>query len=253
MNLDDLMSPGLSSGLSSHERWDICAELYYVLEAGGSQPLNLAPYAASFALFWRDVEEQVTPFQRSHGHSWRWHDEYQDPRNEAVLLLDILGYVPGDEVVSGLKGALTLADPKLRMFAAISLLRQGGVISPEVIGSIAECDETRLSFRRLLGEIQFGYLFPPELSAPEPEARAALVEWLAHPNEWECVPDEIELHGVIGGDVYVYAFRTDAGHWSSRAGRVAGISGRVVISDFQPAGSASAAEHAQRMLAISPR
>jgi len=250
MNLDDLIS---RCSLSPDERWDICAELYNVLEAGGSDPIDLAPYAGSFASFWRDVDEQVRPFQRRRGNSWRWHDEYQDPRNEAALLLDMLGYVPGKEVVAELTRALTLADPKLQMLAAISLLRQGQVISPGIIESIAECDETRRAFRDLLQEIGFGYLFPSEYLAQEPDARAAMVEWLVHPNQWECAPDEIELLGIVDRDVWVYGFRTDEGHWSSRNGRVAGISGRVVASDFKPVDSASPAEHAQRMLSISQR
>ena len=61
MNLDDLISRCTNS---PDERWDICAELYNALDAGSTEPIDLAPYSPSFALFWRDVDEQVRPFQR---------------------------------------------------------------------------------------------------------------------------------------------------------------------------------------------
>ena len=121
MDLDDLISRCTAS---PDDRWDICAELYNALEAGGQESIDLAPYALAFASFWRDVDEHVRPFQEESGHSWRWQDDYQDPRNEAGLLLDILGYVPGDVVVAELHHALTLSDPHLVMFAAVALLRQ---------------------------------------------------------------------------------------------------------------------------------
>ena len=121
MDLDDLISRFTAS---PDERWDICAQLYNALDSGGTEPIDLAPFAPSFAAFWRDIDDQLRPFQRPEGHSWRWQEDYQDPRNEAVLLLDILGYVPGAEVVAELRNALTLHDQRLVMFAAMSLLRQ---------------------------------------------------------------------------------------------------------------------------------
>ena len=247
MNLDDLISRCTNS---PDERWDICAELYNALDTGSTEPIDLAPYSPSFALFWRDVDDQVRPFQRDSGHSWRWLEEYQDPRNEAGLLLDILGYVPGPEVAEELRKALTLTDQRLVMFAALSLLRQGHALSPETIEGIAACDETRNMFQQLLTELRYGYLFPPQYSTPEALARSMLVSWLTHPNEWECAPDEIKLMGVIDDDVFVYQFRTDEGHWSSRDGWVAGIGGRATFSDFQAADSSNPEEHARRMLGL---
>jgi len=245
MNLDDLISRCTAF---PDDRWDICAELYNALETGGEQSIDLAPYALAFASFWRDVDEHVRPFQRDSGHSWRWQDEYQDPRNEASLLLDILGYVPGDVVITELRRALTLSDPRLVMFAAVSLLRQGQVLSPEVIEDIAACDETRNLFEQLLKELDYGFLFPPQYAAPEFAARSSLVMWLTGPSEWECAPDELELLDVIDGDIYVYRFRTEEGHWLSPQGWLGGIAGRATFSDFKPAECCSPEEHARRML-----
>lgn len=247
MNLDDLIA---RCAAAPDERWDICAELYNALDSGGAEPIDLAPYAPSFASFWRDVDEQVRPFQREAGHSWRWQDEYQDPRNEAGLLLDILGYVPGEEVIAELQKALTLSDCRLVMFAALSLLRQRQLLAPETIERIAECDETRGLFKQLLEELEFGFLFPPNYKDPESAARSAMVTWLTHPNEWECAPDEMDLIGIVDNDIFVYEFSTNHGHWSAEQGRVAGISGRETFSDFQASDSATAEEHARRMLGL---
>jgi hypothetical protein len=244
MNLDDLIS---RFSESPDERWDICAQLYNALDSGGTEPIDLAPFAPSFASFWRDIDDQVRPFQRTHGHSWRWREEYQDPRNEAVLLLDILGYVPGAEVVAELQSALTLHDQRLVMFAAMSLLRQRQALSPETISGIAACDETRNLFRGLLSEVDYAYLFPPEYTDPECLARSAMVEWLTNPTEWECAPDNIELMDIIGNDVFIYRFRVEATGWLPDEW-IAGIAGRLTYSDFQPATSATAEDHAARML-----
>lgn len=245
MDLDDLISRCTAS---PDDRWDICAELYNALEAGGQESIDLAPYALAFASFWRDVDEHVRPFQQESGHSWRWQDDYQDPRNEAGLLLDILGYVAGDVVVGELHHALTLSDPHLVMFAAVGLLRQRQVLSPETIERIAACDETRNLFRQLLTELDYGYLFPPEYSDPEHSARSAMVIWLTSPNNWECAPDDLELMDIVDGDIYVFRFRTQPGHPLSHYGWLAGIAGRETLSDFKSAGCQSAGEHAARML-----
>ena len=250
MNLDDLISRCTHS---PDDRWDICAELYNALDTGSAESVDLAPYALPFASFWRDVDEQLRPFQKDSGHSWRWVDDYQDPRNEAGLLLDILGYVPGKVVSVELRRALTLSDCRLVMFAALSLLRQGHVLSPDAIERIAACDETRIPFKQLLAGMDLSFLFPPAYDDPESIARSALVVWLTHPNEWECAPDEIELIGTVEDDVFVYQFRTHEGHWSSRVGLTVGISGRHTFSDFRAADSAPVEEHASRMLRTAGR
>jgi hypothetical protein len=250
MNLDDLIT---RFSAAPDERWDICAELYHALDAGGAGPIDLAPYASSFASFWRDVEEQVHPFQRESGHSWRWQDEYQDPRNEAALLLDILGYVPGTEVTDELQAALSLSDCRLAMFAAVSLLRQGHVLPPDPVERIAACDETRSAFRELLDEVGYGFLFPSAYQSPESAARCAMVTWLTSPEGWECAPDTMNLIDIVEDDIFVFEFCTDEGHWSASEGMVAGIAGRETFSDFKPANSATPKEHAWRMLGRADR
>ena len=98
------------------------------------------------------------------------------------------GYVPGPEVAEELRNGLTLTDQRLAMFAALSLLRQGHAISPETIDGIAACDETRNMFQQLLGELKYGYLFPPQYATPEALARSTLVSWLTHPNSGNALP-----------------------------------------------------------------
>jgi hypothetical protein len=163
------------------------------------------------------------------------------------LLLDILGYVPGPDVVAELNNALTLDDQRLGMFAAMSLLRQRQPLSPETVSSIAACDETRNVFRSLLAEVDYGYLFPPEYADSESLARSSMVEWLTNPTEWECAPDDIELVASIDNNQFLYRFRVlgsrcGAGEW------IVGLAGRLTYSDLQPFASASSEEHAVRML-----
>jgi hypothetical protein len=248
VNLDQLVQ---RCSVSPDERWDVCSELYSALLSSGAEAVDLAPYAASFASFWRDVDEHVRPFQRKSGNSWRWEEDYQDPRNEASLLLDILGYVPGDEIRSELHRALTLSDPSLVMVAALSLLRQSETVNPAALDFVAGSDETRNQWQRSLGEAGYGYLFSPEFADAESRARGCLVEWLIHPTEWECAPDDVERMAAVG-EIYVFQFRTRLGyHWSSAHGWVAGIGGADFgFSDYRPSALANPEEHARRMLGM---
>jgi hypothetical protein len=246
LNLSDSIHRGSAS---PDERWDVCSELYTALHSGELSYVDLVPYAESLAMFCRDVDEQVRPFQKPEGNSWRWAEDYQDPRNEASLLLDILAYAPGDAVWTELYRALTLSDPLLVMAAALALLRHRKPVDPEAIAFVAASDETRSRWEESLKRMDLGYLFPEEFADPESRARGRLVEWLIHPTEWECAPDDVELISEVG-DVYVYQFHTRPGyHWSSEEGWLAGI-GTVEagFSDFQPAVLFDADEHARRML-----
>ena len=90
-------------------------------------------------------------------------------------------------------------------------------------------------FQQALGRVAIWVSVSAEYADPEPVGRSTLVSWLTHPNEWECAPDEIELMGVVDEDVYVYQFRTNEGHWTSRDGWVAGIAGRATFSDYTAA------------------
>ena len=245
MNLHELM---LRCSASPDQRWDICSEIYNALLSGNVQPADLAPYSGTFASFWRDIDEQVRPFQKSFGNSWRSEEDYQDPRNEAVLLLEMFGYVPGEPVVQEMRNALSLSDPLLVMTSALSLLRQRETVAPEALECVAASDETRSRWERSLAELGFAYLFPLEFSDAESRARGRLVEWLIHPTEWECPPDEIELMDRVD-ELYVFQFRTRPGyHWSSNYGWVAGIAADdLAFSDYQPSAMADPQEHARRM------
>jgi hypothetical protein len=250
LDLDELMQ---RCSTSPDERWDVCSELYNKLLSEAPGSIDLAPYADSFASIWRDIDEQVRPFQKRSGNSWRWAEEYQDPRNEATLVLDILRFVPGEQVTAELRRACTLSDPLLVMNAAVALLCHGQALSPESVELVAASDETRNRWERSLVEFDLRYLYPPEFDDDESFARGRLVEWLIHPTEWECAPDDVELLDKVN-DLFVFQFRTRLGyHPASDFGWVAGIAGGdFAFSDYQPAALVDAREHAKRMLAAMP-
>lgn len=204
-------------------------------EARLLSPSLLVPYTGQLLQAFGKYRDRLSSAQRPAGVEWMWEEDYQIAREEAGVLLDLIGYSPASEKVEAtLREALRYADPKLRLFAALSLLRLGKEVSPSDIAEIAASAEVRNTLYTELGQLGMRDLFPRELRTGEAFAESAMVRWLAFPTELNRVPDDIELMKIVSFnagpedgilDYYVFRFRTHPPHWGAKNGWMAGVAG----------------------------
>ncbi|NLG28422.1 MAG: hypothetical protein GX557_10955, partial [Chloroflexi bacterium] len=120
--------------------WHLC---WTYCESGLLTSQSLLPYATRLVGAYRVLESALVQAQQSDEIGWMWDDTYLPTREAAGLLLDLMGYVPDPSVEEALRGALQLADPKPRAYAATSLVRLGKAVGTEDLLSIARSAEMR--------------------------------------------------------------------------------------------------------------
>ncbi|MCI0448060.1 hypothetical protein L0152_33190, partial [bacterium] len=202
-------------------------------EAGLLSTTMLEPHTTELLEIYRTLNTKITRRQRKEGLSWMWEEDYLDWRFDAALLLDLIGYFPGEKICSELFNALRNSDPRLKFFAAISLVRKGKDVADSDLQEIAASAETRNWLFERLNQLERPELFPEAFNTQEAFAESEMVNWLIFPTELGRVPDEIELMKVISIetphdgplDYYVFRFRTYEPHWAAKDGWTAGISG----------------------------
>jgi hypothetical protein len=198
------------------------------------------PLTAKILKAYATVAKKVWPAQKDKGVAWMWEVDYEEPRNEAALILDLLGYFPGDEVGAQLDKALDFKDPRLKHFAVISLLRLGKPVEKQHVADVACHAEMRNSLYDRLEELGKTALFPEEFRNQRAFAEADMVSWLVYPTELNRVPDQIELMKIVPIDTglrdgiydyYLFRFRTQEPHWAAKNGWIAGVSGPFLRQD----------------------
>lgn len=198
----------------------------------------LTPHVSKFLEMYQRRREQLLPAQASTGVAWRWNADYYRWRGQAGVLLDLFGFIPAPEVLPVLREALEIySDPRLQMYAALSLLRHNEDVAAETVANIAADTECRKQLFDGLQKIERYQLYPTRLRTQAALAESELVNWLTHPRELGRAPDELELvqHvtfdsetelGLI--DYYLFRFRLDGEHWASKLGAMVGVAGPYV-------------------------
>lgn len=185
---------------------------------------------------------QAAMFPHRTSRAWWWDDTYADVRNETGILLDVLGHL-GPDVLSLelLRRAEDLPDPRLRLFAAVSLARLGHDPSATAVEAIAAEAETRNLWVDMVSSLGRRDLLSERQLSQEKLAESNMVQWLIFPTELGRAPDHIELMKTIERDLgadagvfvyFVFRFKTDSPHWSAKNGWMAGISGPFKRSEF---------------------
>lgn len=197
--------------------------------------------AESILSLYRQRRDKLIPSQRVDGISWRWADRYHRRRWQAGILLDLLGHIQVPEVEAELRLALgEYTDPRLRLYALLSLLRHNQEVDAEIAGAIAADPESRKWLYDGLQKLERTQLYPARFRTQAALAESDLVNWLIHPTELGRAPDEIELVTTIPfdtetdagwADYYLFRFRTEPPHWSARYGWLAGVSGPFLRKD----------------------
>jgi hypothetical protein len=224
---------------------------------------ELAPLARRILEDYEELATQLFGAQQSDGTDWMWEATYSTRRNEAGVMLDLLSYLPADDVEYELRRALRYRDPHLQYHALQSLLRIDCEVPDQAIAQVAASAETRtLLFDELKERKQLDRM-PARFRTQEALAESDLVCCLIP--ELDRTPHEIELLKVVpvdtrlpGGiyDYYVFRFRMKEPHWAAKDGWLAGLSGPFLrsecpttnalgdtYSEFQPCDSKTPEEH----------
>jgi hypothetical protein len=221
--------------------FSICA-LALSFSAGHQlEPGALVPAADAILGLYVPRRDKLLPVQRPDGVAWRWERRYHRRRWQAGVLLDLLGHTPTPTVEADLRRAIAeYTDPRLRLYALLSLLRHDQDGDPAVAADIATDPEARKWLFDGLQKLERTYLYPAEHRTQAALAESDLVNWLIHPTELGRAPEEIELVTAVPfdtetdagwADYYLFKFRTDAPHWAARYGWLAGVAGPFLRKD----------------------
>jgi hypothetical protein len=219
-----------SSDELRHEALVACLNL---CNEGVLRKQHIEAHAPTILEYWRDVFKRADPMQGPADKlEWKIDGDYSEVRLAAGLLLDLMGYLPIQQVESALREGLSLTDQRLKMFAALSLLRQLQVVEPEELEKIAASHEVRILLWEQLRLQNMESLMPEAWSSPEMLAASVLSRWVAHPMELGTPPEEIELMGTFPAmtdtgvaDIYLFRFREYPQPWEPGQGWKAGIAG----------------------------
>ncbi|MDB5034993.1 MAG: hypothetical protein JWQ98_2234 [Chlorobi bacterium] len=138
----------------------------------------------------------VGPAQRADGTEWLYEYNYSRLRKNMTLLIDMLGYIPGDEAMKELQTARAYSDPYLNVLAIGSLLRHTIVARPAEYELAARDAQTRWVLYTVLAGLKRLDLFPGKYLTQKLLAESDLVHRLAGDNEPGYRQDSIELMAI---------------------------------------------------------
>ncbi|MCX7746154.1 MAG: hypothetical protein N2645_04550 [Clostridia bacterium] len=176
-----------------------------------------------------NMSETVLEYWEEEQPSSIWdNEEYMIMRSYAGVHFDLAGYMKDAKVTMALRNLMHVKDIRLKMFAAISLLKHGQTVEPKDALEIAADSEVRNWFYDRLCEVGKSELYPEKYRTQEAFAESNMIDWLIYPTELGRVPDEIELAKVFDcGDeeYYLFKFRCSSDDFWTGKGWMAGISG----------------------------
>ena len=184
---------------------------------------------------WRELLPAVTAAQQpGEGIAWRWADDYRPLRDEAGVLLDLLGCLPKKQVEKELKAALVLADPRLKLVAVRAMVLVRAKPPRAALELVAADPETRAALYRTLLRAGKKRMFPKKWRDQASLAASILVERLAEDDLLGRPPDELELLDVVAFDAgkptgildtYVFRFRIAEPHPKADRDWMLGLAG----------------------------
>ena len=243
-------------------------------EEGLLQATDLRGVCGKLVADYRALKRALFSAQRCDGLAWMWAESYTSLRFKASLLLDLMGWVRSDAVITELVEALAFTDPRLKTFAMLSLICHDRVPRFHHRVAAVQSAETRNLLHDRLSAAGREDLFPVEYATQDAFAESDLVAWLVFPTELARAPDQIELMQIQpfksdddpdGGDneIYLFRFRVHEPHWAAEKGWMAGIAGPfprhgpptteglgATFSRFEPWDSQSPEEHLESILGL---
>ena len=220
-----------AKGSSAEGVFSLC--LAYA-EEGLVGPAQLSSHAAVLVDAYGPLRPTILAAQTKPANDCMCDKSYVDAREDAGLLLDLMGYFASPDIEAILKEASKLRDPRLAYFGAASFLRLGRDVDAGVLEHVAESPEMRGSLFDELKRQGRMRLFPARWATQKALAESAMVKWLVYPTELGSPPDDLELMKVVAEDFgppdgvmewYLFRFRTHPPHWAAKDGWMAGVAG----------------------------
>lgn len=173
---------------------------------------------------------------------WWWSDDYAPQRHKLCILLSLFGYMGPTQSIAALTNALTLEDPRLRLFAATALIRRRQPVDAALLRGLGAELETRTALYELLAGLGRLDQFPHEFTAQQQLAEGDLARWLCQPGELSGPPAAMELiksFPVESGqeEWYLFRYRVQEPHWASDTGWMIGVAGPYGRAQPSPRGS----------------
>jgi hypothetical protein len=202
-------------------------------QTGKLLPDTLADHASHLLTQWEGILQAVRPLQQNPSQlDWMLDEDYSAFRRTGGILLDILGYLPPETAEPTLRQGLALVDPRLKMMAALSLLRNLQTISNVDLDAIGASHDIRLLFWEQLKQLDMQSVMPARWASSEMLAASDLSRWASSPSELGAPPEEIERMATFPmmvdgqwGDVYLFRFREFPKPWEQDDGWRAGVAG----------------------------
>lgn len=225
-----ILFPGLLKFIDNKE---LTSQIYLILlnyfNYDLVDELSLGDYKKSIVNDIVDMAEKVTGYAMKKSPVSIWDDDkYLSFRSQAGIYFDLAGYIKDPRVTLALKGLMCVKDMKLKMFAAMSLLKHDCVLQEEDVMDIASDSEVRNWFYESLVKIGKDEIYPRQFKNQKCFAESNMVDWLVYPTELGRVPDKIELMNVFDeGDqeYYLFRFKCDSKKDWEKVGWLAGLSG----------------------------
>lgn len=159
-----------------------------------------------------DMSHKVMTFEPKDGNSISSNDEYSELRYAAGVYFDVAGYMNSPTVILALRNLMQVKDTRLKMYAAISLLRLRKTISPEDALEIAADCEVRNWFIINLNQLGKVDLFPKEYKTQKAFEESNMVDWVVSSAELGRAPHHIALMNIYDNEEeedYLFNFKSD--------------------------------------------
>ena len=213
--------------------WEISNMAAHYIKRGMLDPRSLAPYGPQLLVAYNEYRKRLLALKERIEKGEADREEYSQDSARAEVILELLGYIPGDAVEKSLREGIDSGDAHTMLWAVVSLLRQGKEVDPKHVEVVAADAETRNLLYDQLQQLKKTKLFPKKYRTQEAFAESQLVNWLTFPTELGRAPDAIELVKVVSEDVggddgildlYLFKFRCESEPWKEN-GWMAGVAG----------------------------
>ena len=212
----DVLYPAILGLLSRDSlRWPVLKLTLDFLEARQlTAPEAQRRIAEEVGAVYQSIRPALLAAERTEGTSWLWEDESRRHGPWAGLVVDVLGHLSAPYAEPLLRRVLEHRDPRLRLFAALGLLRSGHEVSIPVLAGSLVCRVSEPPVSGTAGtESAVG--LPARVRHTRVPRRVGNGNWLIFPTELARAPDEIELMAVVPAtsragptDYYLFRFRT---------------------------------------------